>query len=224
MSVSFYLQFLALRNGTVEPCHIQEMHPDISSEQITKIVTMELAKYGIQHNPYILDFLTVLNQFTIKKRFVLENLCAAADATILTSICYLLGLKAMLSVGIGVACAGLFTIIFPKYRRRVVENLYLFCKFIICHQDRTPKSNSHVLFSASGKVAVRLNEYLLKYSSKEQLVFVDELSINDFIYNLTEYIKRNVSFIEKVQLCFIQGHRLHKHFISEKDFMNQFEA
>ena len=224
MSTSFYLQFMKLQNNSVEPCKINEENSEISPERITQIVTMELSRYGIQHNPYILDFMTVLNNLTIKRRFILENLMVMADASILTLLCFLAGIDLTLSVGIGVSIAVVYTIIFPKARRMLVEGVYLFLMFIICSFDKWPKDNRHVMFSASGKIVVKVNEYLLKYSDKDRLFFIDELSVNDFIYQLTAYIQQNVSVIDKIKLCFIPGHRLHKYFISEKDFIKSFEA
>ena len=136
----------------------------------------------------------------------------------------LAGIDLTFSVGIGVTIAVVYTIIFPKARRMLVEAVYLFLMFIICSFDKWPKDNRHVMFSASGKIVVKVNEYLLKYSDKGRLFFIDELSVNDFIYQLTAYIQQNVSVIDKIKLCFIPGHRLHKYFISEKDFIKSFEA
>lgn len=224
MSASFYLQFLKLSNNRVEPCKLTEEKTEINPEDITRIVTLELARYGIQFNPFILDFMTVLNQLTIKRRFIFENTLVLIDALILSLLLFLSGLNLVLSVGIGISIAVIYTMFFPKARRRIVDGAYLFFMFIICRYDRRIKDDKHVMFSVAGKIVLRVNEYLLKYSDKEGLYFIDELSVNDFVYQLTEYIKRNVSFTDKVKLCFIPGHRLPKYFISEKDFMKTFEA
>ena len=80
------------------------------------------------------------------------------------------------------------------------------------------------MFSVSGKIMVKLNEYLLQHYDKKSLIFVDELSINDFIYKLTKYIQKNVRLHEKIMMCFVPGYRLKKYFLSEKDFLEEFTA
>ena len=224
MSASFYLQFMALRNGRVEKCKPTELCPDISPEKITQISTLVLAHYGVQHNPYILDFMTVLNKLNPRKRFILESGLCTLLFCLVAGIVFTLGASSIISVGIGFAAAVFFSVLCPLSRRFAAQAVYLFYKIIICGYDRRFKDNDHVMFSAAGKIVVRLNEYLLKYSTDECLIFVDELSINDFIYQLTGFLKRNVSEFEKIRLCFTPGHRLRKYFLTEKDFVETFAA
>ena len=224
MSVSFYLQFLKLKNGTVAPCPIKDMGSSVSNSEITRIITKELAVYGIQHNPYIIDFMTLINQLTVKKKRFLVNLVGLVYTVIISGLLFLLGLNGDFAAGIGIFAALLIIKYSPKTTRYLIRAIYIFYKIVFCRFDKEHKGSDHVMFSVSGKIMVKLNEYLLQHSDKKSLIFVDELSINDFIYKLTKYIQKNVSLREKIMMCFVPGYRLKKYFLTEKDFLEEFTA
>ena len=56
---SFFLQFLAVKNGTVIPYlkDTGDKLPEIDNTEVTKICSMILGSYGVGFNPYIFDFI-----------------------------------------------------------------------------------------------------------------------------------------------------------------------
>ncbi len=224
MNISFYVQFMKYANGTIEPYH-KEDNPLITTDQITRIVSKQLGRYGIQHNPYILDFMTVTNELNPVKRFYLEIMvCVLLGCLTAAVLFFILHLSFLLTAGISFFVGTLFSIFCPLTRRFLAESLYVFYRIIICGLDRKELKPNHVMFTLAGKIVLSLNEYLLKYSSPDELLFTDELSVNDFLVNFTSYLKQNVSSLEKLRLCFTPGRRLHKYFLSEKDFIETFIA
>jgi hypothetical protein len=85
------------------------------------------------------------------------------------------------AAGIGILAVFLIIKYTPLTTRYLIRAIYIFYKVVICRFDKEVKGSDHVMFSVSGKIVVKLNEYLLQHSEKGSLTFVDEHSINDFI-------------------------------------------
>ena len=59
------------------------------------------------------------------------------------------------------------------------------------------------MFNVAVFMTLKLNEYLLSKSTEEYLLFVDELSVNDFIFNITRRLQKRVNIWNKIALCFL---------------------
>ena len=214
MLPSFYIQFLVLKNGHIEK-YSKESHPQINNARVTQIVTGELMRYGVQFNPCILDYMTVYNSLNVSKRFILELGVSAVLYLLAAGLLYLCKLPPLYIISI----SALFILLFVRFAP-------VLHKIIIQEVDKDfVADDKHVLFSLSGKITVKLNEYLLfNHCTDDCIIFTDELSVNDFVLNFTSYLAQKCTVLDKVRMCFSKGYKLQKSFINSKVCQEKFSA
>lgn len=225
MLPSFYIQFLVLKNGQIEK-YSKESHPQINNAKVTQIVTGELMRYGVQFNPCILDYMTVYNSLNVSKRFILELGVSAVLYLLTAGLLYLCKLPPLYIISISALFILLFVRFAPVLHRHIAEGIYLIYKIIIQEVDKDfVVDDKHVLFSLSGKITVKLNEYLLfNHCTDDCIIFTDELSVNDFVLNFTSYLAQKCTVLDKVRMCFSKGYKLQKSFINSKVCQEKFSA
>ncbi len=202
---SFFLQFLAVKNGTVIPYtkDTGDKLPEIDNTEVTKICSMILGSYGVGFNPYILDFITLQSHLNRNRKLELQIFALSGFMLFLIGFGLCFVSKLSISISLALALAYFFFMFMPKQRKYIAESLYLFFCFVLGKFERKPKTESHEMFNVAVFMTLKLNEYLLSKSTEEYLLFVDELSVNDFIFNITRRLQKRVNIWNKIALCFL---------------------